>query len=633
MTVVHPGATKAISLAVRQAYADLALLDAIPAELPPAHQRTGQVFWSWLDILEPFQGTLALAQPVDLAQEVASAILNSQGEEIKLDEVLDAQCEVTNILAGRAFTALAAGKQVRLGTPSSGQGAPDVRKSGWLGQSFTVGESWVTIYLSCPALFDSLLGVPARSETSRLGPSEAKSAETESVSAALEAKPDSPGRASVRGSFVQERRKVVAAEEVSSRIDAPVARSEIQRRSPDNRPAVAVPLAPAAPAAADARIKTPLPPEGGAPPGAGRIAGRPADSGKLPVAMPARPVQPASDESGPSSSSSGRSVVRTIAGLRPVNASTVESPSSPGARAPYQVPRPVSTDRFAVPARIGHYQLLDQVGAGPAGLVFKAQQTTLGRMVALKVMTPELAQDPVYLTRFLEEARIAASLEHPQLVTVYDAGHEDGFLYIAMRFYAQGDLGRALERSGVLDESQAIALFADCLRGLKFLHERGHVHGNLHPGNILLDELGSPHIVDFGVVRQTAAAVDTGTRVFTAPERSTTAPSAAIHDLYALGACLYTALTGQAPYPETANVDTYIMAGAVADVRLHAPQVSQALCQVVAKAIHLQPAKRYQDAKSFLDELLHARSAGDPAISASGVKWFDKLFGGKGPKE
>ena len=117
------------------------------------------------------------------------------------------------------------------------------------------------------------------------------------------------------------------------------------------------------------------------------------------------------------------------------------------------------------------------------------------------------------------------------------------------------------------------------------------------------------------------------------PERSTTAPSAAIHDLYALGACLYTALTGQAPYPETANVDTYIMAGAVADVRLHAPQVSQALCQVVAKAIHLQPAKRYQDAKSFLDELLHARSAGDPAISASGVKWFDKLFGGKGPKE
>jgi serine/threonine protein kinase len=322
-------------------------------------------------------------------------------------------------------------------------------------------------------------------------------------------------------------------------------------------------------------------------------------------------------------------VVRTIDGLCSVNADGRTMAPDAG---PHQVPRPASAGEFAVPARIGHYQVLGPIGSGSSGMVFKAQHRTLGRLVALKVMPPKMASDRVFATRFLEEARLAAALEHPNLLTVYDAANEDGFLYIAMRYLEAGDLRHALERDGVLSEERAIALFAGCLRALVFLHAKGYVHGNLHPGNILFDEQGGARIVDFGVV-PLASTADGGTGVFKSPEQLSGAPKAASHDLYSLGVTLYTSLAGQTPYQDQSSVDSYILGGAPADIRVHAPGLSDAMCRVVAKAIHLDPAMRYAGAQSFLDDLLNAGATVDNQINASGVNWFGKLFGAKGPKE
>jgi Protein kinase domain/Chemotaxis phosphatase CheX len=650
--VVHPGASRAINQAVRQAFIDMALLVATPCDAAYARQRPGQVFWSWLPILEPHAGTLALCQPVGLAHEVASAILSSPSSEPKLDEVLDAQCELTNVIAGRAFTSLLSGQQVHLGTPSSGEGAPDVRQGEWMGQTFAVGDSWVAVFLSCPTLFAQQLPLVMESETTRLGPSESPRYETESVSAALEAKPDSPARASVRGSFGLERKVVVTTQEPSKRVEAPVVRSEHRQRTPlPEAPAPAAPVAPAAPAravVAPAPASTPPPPPPQAtsaprppptPPAFARAAGplpvaRPVSGPRVPGASAAPsasgvPPPAKAAETPPSGISGRRSVVRTIGGLR--SADDAAAPPPTGQHPPTPPVQPAGYDDFVVPGTIGHYRVLERIGTGPQSMVLHAEHRTLTRPVALKVMRPSLVADQAYVQRFLSEARIAAALEHPNLVTVYDAAHEGGFLYIAMRHIAGGSLAGLLAGEGVIAEQAAIALFADCLRALDFLHSRGLVHGNLHPGNILIDEKGAAHIVDVGVVRGVGEA-PSGTAGFRSPEQLSGAEREARHDLYSLGVTLYLALSGKHPYQDGDSVDSYILGGAAADVRLHAPQASQALSAVIAKAIDRQSDRRYDTARRFLDDLLNAGGEADNQLSNSGVNWFGKLFGGKGGK-
>jgi serine/threonine-protein kinase len=342
-------------------------------------------------------------------------------------------------------------------------------------------------------------------------------------------------------------------------------------------------------------------------------------------------VQPTTKvtEAAPSGISSRRSVVRTIGGLR--SADDAAAAPTPGQRQGAAAAPAAGFDDFVVPGTIGHYRVLDRIGTGPLSMVLHAEHRTLTRPVALKVMRPNLVADQAYVQRFLSEARIAAALDHPNLVTVYDAAQEDGFLYIAMRHIAGGSLGSVLARERVLGEQAAIALFSDCLRALEFLHGHGHVHGNLHPGNILVDERGGACIVDVGVVRSGPDATS-GTARFQSPEQLSGALREARHDLYSLGVTLYIALSGQHPYQDGDSVDSYILGGAAADVRLHAPQLSPALSAVVARAIDRHSARRYDSARGFLDDLLLAGGEADNQISTSGVNWFGKLFGGKGGK-
>jgi serine/threonine protein kinase len=334
-------------------------------------------------------------------------------------------------------------------------------------------------------------------------------------------------------------------------------------------------------------------------------------------------------------------VVRTIHGLRPSSGEVLvpdasAPPIDPAQTLPWHRVPKTAGESFTVPERIGHYQVLGRLGEGGMGVVLKAKHATLDRLVALKVMKPSLAKDPAYVERFMREARIAASLEHPNLVTVYDAAYEDGFLYMALRHVDGGDLGEALQRDGALDQARAITVFTGCAQALAVIAAKGLVHRDIKPGNILLDRDGTPRLADFGLARaQAGGAADTaaaGTPAFMSPEQlDGTGDLDVRSDIYSLGVTMFVALTCQQPFQGADVVATIanVLKAEAPDARACNPAVSQAMAQLVAKAMRKDRTRRHQSAAEFLDQLQGVQDESRNEISASGVTWFGKLFGPK----
>ena len=193
------------------------------------------------------------------------------------------------------------------------------------------------------------------------------------------------------------------------------------------------------------------------------------------------------------------------------------------------------------------------------GVVYRAFDARLGRPVALKLIAPERAQDVRFRERFLVESQLAASLDHSNVVPVYDAGEADGRLYIAMRYVEGTDLGTLLEREAPLDPQRALALVGQVAAALDAAHARGLVHRDVKPANVLVtEETGREHcyLSDFGLMREAQIPAATrgepahlsGTVAYTAPEQITGEAVTGRADLYSLGCVLYEALTGHPPF-------------------------------------------------------------------------------------
>src|SRR5262245_38951897 len=148
---------------------------------------------------------------------------------------------------------------------------------------------------------------------------------------------------------------------------------------------------------------------------------------------------------------------------------------------------------------VGKYRILEQIGEGAMGVVYRALDPVLNRSVAIKVMSDALARDDELRTRFLREAQAAGSLQHPNVVTVYDFGEVDGHLYIAMEFVTGEDLEGMLARRAPMTVAQKIDIVVDVLNGLGYAHKRGIVHRDIKPANIRVDEEGRARIMDFGI--------------------------------------------------------------------------------------------------------------------------------------
>jgi predicted Ser/Thr protein kinase len=285
-------------------------------------------------------------------------------------------------------------------------------------------------------------------------------------------------------------------------------------------------------------------------------------------------------------------------------------PSASGSRI---APPPFS--RFAG-RTFGDFTLLEEIGRGGMGVVYKAQQQGLGRLVALKMILRGEHATPADLARFQIEARAAANLEHPNIVPVYAAGEHDGQAYFCMR-YVEGETLAALLSRGPLRPRDAANLLSTISRAVDYAHQRGILHRDLKPSNILLDQYGVPHITDFGLAKRvhtqeggsalTHSGAIVGTPAYMAPEQvsgSRGKPSPA-SDVYSLGVILYEMLTGRPPFQAPTPVDTLLLVLDQDPVRpsLLNPKVDPDLELICLKCIQKEPELRYRSAADLAADL------------------------------
>ncbi len=274
----------------------------------------------------------------------------------------------------------------------------------------------------------------------------------------------------------------------------------------------------------------------------------------------------------------------------------------------------VGQDQFKPGQRLGDFEILEEIGRGGMGSVYLAEDMRLRRKVALKVILPELADQPDFRRRFEAEARGAAAIEHPNLVPVYAAGLLDGHLFLAMRFIAGQNLNQALDQRGPLAHDAASAILSKVAGALDAAHVAGLVHRDVTPANILLEgELGTEGVflTDFGLVR----GLDTGetqlTRTdqvianldYAAPEQIKGGRVDARTDVYALGCVLYRMRSGERPFPGT---DTQKMWKIVNDPVPAIGREGDLLDAVIARATAKDPERRYPSAGDL------ARAAAEP---------------------
>lgn len=212
-------------------------------------------------------------------------------------------------------------------------------------------------------------------------------------------------------------------------------------------------------------------------------------------------------------------------------------------------------------ATFAGYRVESLVGRGGMGVVYRATDLSLQRPVALKLIAPELAQDEHFRDRFLREPRLAASLDHPSVVPIYEAGEWEGQLYLAMRYVEGSDLRTLLERDGELSPEHSLGVLAQVADALDAAHRRGLVHRDVKPANILLDEDGHAYLTDFGITKELGGvSTDTGRLVGTldylAPEQIRGEEVDSRTDCYALACVLYECLAGAPPFRRATEAET-----------------------------------------------------------------------------
>ncbi len=283
--------------------------------------------------------------------------------------------------------------------------------------------------------------------------------------------------------------------------------------------------------------------------------------------------------------------------------------------------------------RFGSYELIEEIGRGGMGIVYKARQTTLDRTVAIKMILGSHLESSEHLRRFQEEAKAAARLRHPNIVHIHEVGQLHGRHFFAMELIEGISLAERLGQDP-MDTPSIVRLMAATARAIGALHRHGIVHRDLKPSNILLDAEGNPYVTDFGLAKvfesdsvRTATDVIAGTPSYMSPEQAgghheQVGPAS---DIYSLGAMLYELITGRPPFRERTLVETVLQVLSREPVlprRLN-PRVPRPLEQICLKCLAKSPEARYPSAEALANDLEHF-AKGEP-LEAKMPGWGERL--------
>ena len=295
-----------------------------------------------------------------------------------------------------------------------------------------------------------------------------------------------------------------------------------------------------------------------------------------------------------------------------------------------------------VPAKLGNFILLELLGRGGMGAVYRGIDQALGRPVAVKVMLRSVAANQDFFSSFKREARAAAALNHPNIVQVYALDEEKGQSYIVMELLSGGRLDHIIAERKRLDEGMALRMAIDVAEGLNAASRVGLIHDDIKPENILFDSKGVAKVVDFGLARfrgiggpQTGQNEIWGTPYYIAPEKVLRKTPDFKSDMYSLGGTLFHALTGRPPFEGETAVDVVKarLQAPAPDVRTYRPELRPALAALIARMLEREPEKRFPSYDALLEEMrkLAGVEAPKPAAGAEGIppKSTKILFKGK----
>jgi len=259
---------------------------------------------------------------------------------------------------------------------------------------------------------------------------------------------------------------------------------------------------------------------------------------------------------------------------------------------------------------LGPYRIINQIGRGGMATVYKAYQPSVDRYVAIKVLPSQLAESKEFATRFQQEARIIAKLEHPHILPVFDYGESDGVSYFVMRYMDAGTLKEKMIEGRPLPLSDIDRLFTQLAEALSYAHSRGIVHRDLKPANVLIDSHGNVFLTDFGIAkllesaspRLTQTDAIMGTPAYISPEQAQGHPVDQRSDIYSLGIILYEMVTGSVPF--TAETPLAVLFKHISDPlpppSLVKPDIPPVIEQVLLKALAKDPRDRFATAAEFV---------------------------------
>ena len=259
----------------------------------------------------------------------------------------------------------------------------------------------------------------------------------------------------------------------------------------------------------------------------------------------------------------------------------------------------------------GNYQLERELGQGGMGTVYLARDTGLNRKVALKILKADLSDDPTFAQKFLDEVEVTASLAHPNIIRVYTLGEQDGRLYLVMEHLDQPSLEQRMEQGGKLAERDVLEIGIGIASALQFAHEEtGMIHRDIKPGNILFGRGNIPKLADFGLAAGARSALGQqdeiwGTPYYVSPERLNREEEDIRSDIYSLGATLYHALAGRAPFEadtaeEVAKRHLYDRPPPLRSLR---PDANEQTVFTIDKCLQKQHKERWRDYEAFISQL------------------------------